>query len=213
MTQLRFEVLDIHAQRYAVVPILQVRVRIQENTGERVHAMLLRAQVRIDAQRRHYDETERTGLADLFGEPSRWGRTLKPFLWTHCAAAVPGFQETTEVELPIPATYDFECTAAKYLHTLGTGEVPLSLSFAGTVFVRGTSGFGVEQIAWHHDVEHRMPVEVWHALIAEHYPDTGWIRLRHDTVAALHRFKAERGLLDLDEACTTLLARSQAHAP
>jgi hypothetical protein len=51
-----------------------------------------------------------------------------------------------------------------------------------------------------------MPVAVWRDLMAQHYPNTGWVRLNHDTVSALARYKSSRGLLDLDHAVTELLA-------
>lgn len=208
MSELGFEVLNIQPDAHAVSPTLTIRLRIDETTGERVHAIALRAQVRIDAQRRRYTDAERAGLVDLFGEPSRWGRSVKPFLWTQCSTMVQGFQSSTEADLPMPVSYDFEVSAAKYLHALSGGDVALSLSFFGTVFSRGSTGFAVSQIPWHHDLDYRMPVDVWHKLVEHHYPDTGWLRLEHDTIAALQRFKSERGLLNHDQACAVLLAEA-----
>ena len=212
MSELDFEVLDIRPEPYAAAPALEVRLGIGESTGERVHAIALRAQVRIDAQRRRYDDAERAGLADLFGDPSRWGRTLKPFLWTQCATMVQGFREHTEADLPMPVSYDFEVAASKYLHALGSGEVPLSLSFTGTVFTRGGTGFAVERVPWHHDIDYRMPVGVWHELVRQHFPGLGWVRLDQGTIAALQRFKNERGLHGLDQACARLLHEAGAEA-
>ena len=61
---------------------------------------------------------------------------------------VQGFTGATEVDLPLPCTYDFEVAAAKYLHALRDGDVPLLLLFSGTVFTRGATGFAVEQVPW-----------------------------------------------------------------
>ena len=69
------------------------------------------------------------------------GRTLRPFLWTHVATTVARFVGTTEVDLPVTCTYDFEVAGAKYLHALEDGEIPLVLLFSGTVFVRATPAF------------------------------------------------------------------------
>ncbi|WP_017611787.1 DUF6084 family protein [Nocardiopsis salina] len=213
MSELSFEVLGVEAERHAAAPTLNVGLRIGEHTGERVHAVALNAQVRIDAQRRSYDEDERAGVVDLFGDPARWGSTLKPFLWTQAAAMVQGFRESTEAQLPMIVTYDFDVAAAKYLNALRGGEVPLSLSFSGTVFTRGSGGFSVERIPWHHDVDHRMPVQVWQELIAHHFPGKGWLRLDHTTITALQRFKSRRGLLSHDEACAVLLREAGVHTP
>jgi hypothetical protein len=54
-----------------------------------------------------------------------------------------------------------------------------------------------------------MPVSVWRDLIAQHFPNSGWVRLSHDTVQALAAYKSERGLLGLDDAVTALLAAAR----
>ncbi len=58
MPELAFAVLDIRPEPYAVVPNLLARLRIEESTGEQVPALALRAQVRIEPQRRRYDAAE-----------------------------------------------------------------------------------------------------------------------------------------------------------
>ena len=50
-----------------------------------------------------------------------------------------------------------------------------------------------------------MPVAVWRDLIRQHYPNTGWVRLSHDTVSALATYKSARGLLSIEDAVTALL--------
>jgi hypothetical protein len=57
-----------------------------------------------------------------------------------------------------------------------------------------------------------MPVSVWRDLIQQHYPSSGWVRLGHDTVAALNAYKSARGLLGLDDAVTELLAQAHEEA-
>jgi hypothetical protein len=51
-------------------------------------------------------------------------------------------------------------------------------------------------------------VAVWKDLIRMHYPNAGWVRLGHDTVSALAAYKSARGMLDFEDAITTLLAES-----
>jgi hypothetical protein len=53
-----------------------------------------------------------------------------------------------------------------------------------------------------------MPVKVWNDLTRLHYPNAGWVRLGHDTVSALAAYKSARGMLDFEEAVTTLLAQT-----
>ena len=147
MTTLAFRCLDIAPEPYAVSPQLTARLQITESTDTRIHAIALRCQVRIEPQRRAYDAEEEAGLLALFGGRARWRDTLRPFLWMQCTTMVQGFTDRTEVDLPLPCTYDFEVTGSRYLHALSSGQVPLALLFSGTVFTRGTKGFGVEQVA------------------------------------------------------------------
>ena len=85
MIDLDFRIDDVIAEPYAAVPQLTARVQISERSGEQVHAIALRCQVRIEPQRRAYDAQETAGLADQFGLRERWSQTLKPFLWMHCS--------------------------------------------------------------------------------------------------------------------------------
>ena len=143
MTDLSFAVLGARAEPYAAVPTLMLRLRISEETGERIHTLALRCQIQIEPRRRPYSEPEEERLLELFGEPARWGQTLKTILWTHVSVMVPGFEGSIEIDLPVTCTYDFEVTAAKYFHGLDEGEIPLLLLFSGTAFTRGQTGFSV----------------------------------------------------------------------
>jgi len=205
MTELSFRVDDVVAEPYSAAPQLTARLQISEDSQTTIHAIALRCQVRIEPQRRGYSGEETGGLADQFGGRDRWSQTLKPFLWMQCGTMVQGFDGLTMVDLPMPVTYDFEVTASKYLHALDDGEVPLLFLFSGTVFTRGVSGFGVEQVAWHLEDAYRMPVSVWHDCMQMHFPNTGWLRLDRDTVAELSRYKSSHGLTTWDEALGTLL--------
>ena len=91
MSDLDFEVLGVAPDPYAAAPTLLFALRICELTGERVHSVALRCQLRIEPQRRRYTPAEEERLLALFGETPRWGDTLKPFLWTHASTMVAGF--------------------------------------------------------------------------------------------------------------------------
>jgi hypothetical protein len=209
MSAYRFSVLDVVAEPYAVAPQLTARLQIDETTGQRVHAIALRCQVRIEPQRRRYDDGEQDGLRGLFGERARWGDTLKPFLWMQCNTTVQGFTGRTEADLALPCTYDLDVIGTRYLHALDAGDVPLNLLFSGTVFTRGNTGFGVEQIPWECEARHRLPVEVWRRMIASYFPNTGWLRLDSDVLARLADFRSRRGLTSWEETMQTLLAAAE----
>jgi hypothetical protein len=48
VTDLVFDCIDGQPDRYAAVPTLQLKLRISETTGEQVHAIALRCQIRIE---------------------------------------------------------------------------------------------------------------------------------------------------------------------
>jgi hypothetical protein len=204
-TGVAFTVLDVVPEPYAAVPVLTARVSVEAPDHEPVHAIALRCQVRIEPLRRGYSDEEAIGLADLFGPRERWATTQRTFLWQHCTAMVPAFVDATEMTMSLECTYDFEVAAAKYLHALCDGAVPLQFLFSGTVFTAGQRGFSVQQVSWDCEDRYDMPVPVWRELIRQHYPNTGWVRLPHDTVAALAAYKSTRGLLSIEDAVTALL--------
>lgn len=213
MTALGFSVLGARAEPYAAAPTLMLRLRITESTGERIHAMALRCQIQIEPRQRHYTAAEEERLLELFGEPPRWGETLKTVLWTHASLMVPGFEGSREIDLPVACTYDFELTAAKYFHALDEGEIPLLLLFSGTVFTRGQNGFSVEQIPWEKEAPFRLPVAVWRELMDRYFPGSAWLRLRRETFDALHQFRGRRALPTWDDAIEALLHEARQGDP
>jgi hypothetical protein len=211
-TGLAFTVLDVVPEPYAAVPILTARISVSAPDHEPVQAIALRCQVRIEPLRRGYSDPEAAGLIDLFGPRERWATTQRTFLWQHCTAMVPAFVDATEMTLSLECTYDFEVAAAKYLHALRDGTVPLQFLFSGTIFMAGQRGFSVQQVSWDCEDRYDMPVPVWQELIRQHYPNTGWVRLPHDTIAALAAYKSTRGLLSMEDAVTALLDAARQEA-
>jgi hypothetical protein len=206
MSTYSFSVLDIAAEQYAAAPQLTARLRIEDTSGESVHAIALRCQVRIEPQRRRYEESDETGLRALFGSRDRWPQTLRPFLWMQCSTLVQGFTGATDFDMAMPCTYDFEVTGSRYLHAVGAGTVPLALLFSGTVFTRGGNGFGVQQVPWDSEAAYALPVTVWRQMVDTYFPGSGWIRLDHDLLRELADFRSRRGLTSWDETVQTLLA-------
>lgn len=210
MSELEFTVTDVSPEPYAAAPNLTARLRIDETSGDAVHAIALRCQVKIEPQKRRYTDAEAAGLLDLFGPRDRWKSTLRSVLWMHAGTMVQGFSGSREVDLPLPCTYDFEVSACKYLHALDESgaAIPLEFLFSGTVFTKGESGFSVAQVPWDRQASYAMPVAAWHDLMQAHFPNSGWLRLTHDAIAALAQYKSDRGLLSMEDAIDTLLAAS-----
>lgn len=210
MSELAIEVIDGRAEPYAAVPTLLLRLAITEPSGDPVHAIALRAQIQIEPQRRRYSKEEEARLLELFGEQPQWGESLRPFLWTHATTMLTGFTGRTEVDLPVTCSYDFEVAAAKYLHSMSDGEIPLALLFSGTVFARRDGVVSVQPVAWHVEANYRLPVRVWRDLMDQYFPNSGWIRLRRDTIDALTRYKAERAIPSWEDTFELLLKEAGA---
>jgi hypothetical protein len=168
----RFTVLDVAAEPYAVAPQLTARLRIEETTGQRIHAIALRCQVRIEPQARRYDGGEQDRCWDC--SASRLGgRHTQAVPLDAVQHHRAGLSRPHRADLALPCTYDLDVIGARYLHALDAGDVPLTLLFSGTVFIRGETGFGVEQIPWSCEARHRLPVAVWRQMIESYYPNTG----------------------------------------
>jgi hypothetical protein len=211
MPDLSFTVEAAEATPFAATPLLTFKLRVQNACAEEsIHAALLRCQVRIEPARRHYQPHEQEGLRDLFGEPARWGQTLRAMLWTHVSVTLPPFAGSVVADLPIPCTFDFNVAATRYFHALEGGEVPLVFLFSGTVFHEGEDGaLRVAQVPWEKETTFRLPVRTWREMLDHYYPNTAWLCLRRDLFDRVHRHKTKRGLPTWEQALEDLLRRAE----
>jgi hypothetical protein len=206
---LSFQVLEAEPQTFAASPLLLFKLRLANaNPEERIHTVALRCQIQIEATRRHYGERDQERLLDLFGEPERWGQTLRTLLWTHTSTVVARFEGETVADLPVPCTFDFNVAAAKYFAGLEDGEVPLCLQFSGTVFYEGAHGaLQIAQIPWSKEASYRLPVRVWKDMMDIYYPNSAWLCLRRDAFDRLYEYKMRRGIPTWEQALESLLAQ------
>jgi hypothetical protein len=208
VAELAFDCAGARAERFAVAPSMSFTLRITETTGQRVEAIALRCQIRIEPARRRYSEAEVQRLNDLFGDSERWADTLKPLQFTTVSVMVPGFTSSTEVDLPVALSYDLEIGSTRYFAGLEAGEVPLLLLFSGTVFATVAGRLQVQQVPWSKEASCRLPVSIWREAIDVHFPDTSWIRMSVRTLDELARFKASQALPTWDATIQALLARA-----
>src|SRR5262249_37180889 len=104
-----------------------------------------------------------------------------------------------------PCTYDLEVAAAKYLHALDDGEIPLVFLFSGTIFAHGARGLEAAPVPWNTDTSYRLPARAWREVMNLYFPNGGWLRLRRETLDALSRVKAKRAIASWDDVVATLL--------
>jgi hypothetical protein len=193
MPDLSFQIDGAQAVPYAVSPLMGFNLRITSAGPEQIHTIALRCQIQIEAARRRYDAKDQERLQDLFGEPHRWGQTLRSMLWTQTSAIVPGFTSATQVELQVPCTFDFNVAAVKYFQGLRDGEIPLCFQFSGTVFYESETGLQVAPIPWDKEAKFRLPVNPWKEMMELYYPNSAWLCLRRDVVERLHQHKVRMG--------------------
>jgi Family of unknown function (DUF6084) len=203
MAELAFGCTGAHSERYAATPTLTFSLQITEATGAPVHAIALR---RIEPHRRRYSADEARRLNDLFGDPSRWAETVKPIQLATVTTMVPAFTSLTEIELPVPVTYDLEVASARFLAGLDDGTVPLLLLFSGTVFLANGQSFSVELIPWSSEASYRMPVSVWQDVARDHFPGSAWLKCSPETLDALSVYKSKHALPTWDATLSALLA-------
>ncbi len=211
MPDLSFTVDRAEPVLYAASPLLNFKLQIAaDDEADSIPAVALRCQIRIEPTRRRYAPQSQERLLDLFGEPDRWGQTLRAMLWTHTSLVVPRFTGRTVVDLPVPCTFDFNVAATKYFAALEDGEVPLCLLFSGTIFYINDEGFlQVSQISWEKEANYRLPVQVWKEMMAHYYPNIAWLCLNQDVFDRLYQYKSRRGLPTWEQALTTLLDASE----
>ncbi len=213
MFDLGFTVMEAKSVPHAATAMLAFTLRLTAKSKDalEIQNVLLRCQIRIEPSRRGYGDGERAGLLDLFGTPSEWGRSLQPMLWTHATTTVPSFAGSTDFELPVPCSYDFNLAATKYFDGLESGEVPLCFLFSGTIFYLAQSGrLQVAQVPWDREATFRLPVSVWKNMMEHYHPNSAWLELRKDVFDRLRQVARERGLTGPAQAVATLLEATEA---
>lgn len=209
MTELVFDCTGARADRFSVVPSMTLKLRISETSGRRVEAIALRCQLRIEPARRRYSAQEAEQLRDLFGETQRWAETLRPVQFSNVSIMVPAFTGSTEVDLPVPLSYDMEIGSTRYFAGLEEGVVPLLLLFSGTVFGLADGRLSVAQVPWSKEASYRLPVSVWREAVDAHFPNSAWFRVSTHTRDELLRFKARHALPTWESVVLELLARAE----
>lgn len=207
MPDLKFRIESAQSVAFAAVPMLAFRLCVENDChGHPIHSIALDTQIQIESPRRRYSATEQERLIELFGEPERWGQTLRPMLWTHADVTVPAFVGSVTVDLRVPCSFDFSVAATKYFYGLSDGEIPLIFLFSGSCFYAGANGgLQVAPIPWSKETRFRLPVGVWRQAINVYYPNSAWLRIRQDVFDRLYQYKIVAGAATWEETLERLL--------
>ena len=92
--------------------------------------------------------------------------------WVDASLDVPPFVGSAPVDLPVPCTFDFNVAATKYFHGLDDGDVPLSITFSGTIFYLAAVGrMQIGRVAWDKEASFKLPATVCD-MMNHYYPQT-----------------------------------------
>lgn len=200
-----------------LTPLLHFKLEITNApVTERIHAVILQAQIQLQSPQRRYSDQEKEKLLELFGTPDRWGQTLRDKLWTHTSASLGQFTGHTETILPVQCTYDLNVIATRYFQALETGDVPLLFLFSGTIFYAGPEGqLQVQPIPWNKECVFRLPLEAWHRMMDQHFPNGAWITVHRDVFERLCAYRRRHGLTTWEKVIEQLLPaeHERAHVP
>ena len=207
MPDLDFYIRGASAPPYSAAPQLHFELEaINTDESEAIHAVILSCQIQIESVKRSYTPDEKDKLRDLFGEPERWGQTLRNKLWTHAQVNLPAFTDRVTVALPVLCTYDLNVVATKYFYALDSGDVPLNFLFSGTVFYAGEDGcLQAAPISWNKEASFRLPIQTWQEMIACYFPNTNWLTLHQSVFDRLYDYKQSHGLPTWEQTIDQLL--------
>jgi hypothetical protein len=207
MPDLNFQVEGVEVVANAATPLLAFKLRLSAANPEQViHTVALRSQIQLEVTRRKYSAEDQERLLDLFGEPCRWGQTLRSLLWTHANLVVPSFTGSTLVDLPVPCSFDFNVAATKYFEGLAEGDVPVCLQFSGTVFYAGPEGnLQVAPISWDKEARFKLPIRIWREMMETYYPNSAWLCLRKDAFDQLYQYKVTHGIPTWEEVLERII--------
>jgi hypothetical protein len=211
MPELHFQIEGAEAVAHTAAPLIALKLRITNLPAtEAIHTLTLRCQVQIEPAKRRYAPEEQKKLLDLFGEPERWSRTLKPLLWMNTSVAVPAFTDNLLVDLQLPCTFDFNVAVTKYFHALNNGEIPVCVMFSGTVFYSTADGaLQIAQVPWDREANFRLPVSVWKEMMDLHFPNSAWLCLQRDAFEQLYEYKMRHGIPTWEQTIARALAAEQ----
>jgi hypothetical protein len=211
MPDLSITVGGAEAVRFAATPMIAFGMHLKNSDPlETLYTVVLRCQIQIEVARRTYSGADQAKLRDLFGEPERWGQTLRSLLWTHASVVAPQFTGSTVVSMQVPCTFDFNVAATKYFNGLADGDIPLCLMFSGTVFYADAEGsLRVAPISWDKETRFRLPLRVWQDMMDLYYPNMAWLNLRRDVFERLHAYKVRNGIPSWEETIGKILFEAE----
>jgi hypothetical protein len=208
---LQFHIEGAETVAFAAAPMLALKLGINNaSENEPIHSVSLNCQVQIEPAHRHYVSQEQEKLLDLFGEPDRWSRTVRPLLWMNTTVSVSGFTNAIAVDLNLPCSFDFNVAATKYFYALEAGDIPVCVLFSGTIFYCSENGaLQVAPVPWNREANYRIPAVLWKQMMDTYYPNSAWLRLERNAFDRLYTYKMRHGIPTWEQLLDVLLASKE----
>ena len=210
MPDLSFQVENAEVVPFAVAPLLAFGLRVTNAAagrgGPHGGAPL------PDPDRGHprrYAPEEEERLRDLFGEPERWGQTLRTMLWTHASVVVPAFEgerhgRPAGAPAPSTSTWRRPSISTALDDRRGPAHVPVQRQRLLRGLRRGAAG-GPDLVGEGGD----LPTAggTWQELMDAYYPNRPGSHLRRDVFDRLYRYKVGHGIPTWEQALERILPR------
>ena len=208
-----FEITGAAHIAFAAAPTMLFSASAADRSGHEIQSIALTVQVMIDPAKRGYDPETRARLAELFGPPASWAPSTSGLAWARVSTAVPGFTGATPFGIEVPVHVRPRGRGRQVLLRRSRSERcrSASTSTATSSSTVPADRLQVVPVPWSCTAQYRLPVAAWRAMIAEHYPGGGWIRVDERTLEALNDRRGARGLPTFDACIAELLEVADEH--
>ena len=162
---------------YAAVPTIMLRLRITETTartGARGRAAVPdphRAAAAVATT-----TTRRSASSSCSARPPQWGDSLRPFLWTHVATTVTGFDGTTEIDLPGHVHLRLRGRGHQVPPRARRRRDPARAAVLRHHVHAGDAGFAVDAGGVGRGSAVPAAGQVWRDTMDLYFPNSGWLR-------------------------------------
>jgi len=126
----------------------------------------------------------------------------KSLYWGTTSISIGSFNPTSPAnrKLRLSCGYDANLTVARYLETVGEGEIPIELHFWGTCFWANQAGAVPRKTT-----NTSIPTSTWRSLVLAFYRNARWLMITPETLKTLEQLKDEWQLHTYDEVIQELI--------
>ena len=176
------------------------------NPEQTIHTVALRCQIQLEVTRRKYTAEDQERLLDLFGEPSRWGQTLRSLLWTHANLVVPSFTGKHAGGSSRALHIRFQCSCHQVFRRAWRRRSSGLCAIQRHGFLCSPEGgLQVAPISWDKEARFKLPVKVWREMMESYYPNSAWLCLHKDAFDRLYQYKVRHGIPTWEEALESII--------